>query len=262
MDPGPDLLEGDLVVLGRHPSASNVVTVAQVHIPDGDPVTVAYKPIAGERPLWDFPDGSLAAREVAAAHVDALGGFGLIPETVLREGPLGPGAVQRWVGEVTRPCPTPVRVSPPEEVPPGHIVVLTGEGERGEPLVLSHPDDARLRSMAVLDAVLNNSDRKGGHVLEHETRLWGIDHGVTLHAEPKLRTVLWGWAGQPLAEADTTRLEALVAGLEEDEVRAGLADLLTEDEVVALRERAGRLLQDGTHPLPSAEWPSIPWPPL
>lgn len=236
--------------------------VAQVRSPDRGPVTVAYKPITGERPLWDFPEGSLAAREVAARHVDALAGFDLIPETVLREGPLGPGAVQRWVGEVTRPCPTPVTVSPPEEVPPGHVTVLTGEGGHGEPLVLSHPDDPRLRSMAVLDAVLNNSDRKGGHVLEHDGRLWAIDHGVSLHADPKLRTVLWGWAGQPLVEADTTRLAALVAALGEDEVRDGLAELLTVDEVAALRHRAEELLHSGTHPLPSAEWPAIPWPPL
>lgn len=253
---------GELVVLGRHPSASNIVTVAQIRRKDLGPVTVAYKPIAGERPLWDFPDGSLAAREVAACRIDRLGGFDLIPETVLRDGPLGPGSVQRWIGHLPQQASTPVAVSPPEEVPQGHIVVLAGEDEHGAPVVLSHPDDPRLRSMAVLDAVLNNSDRKGGHILVDGVRLWGIDHGVTLHEDPKLRTVLWGWAGEPLDPQDTRRLEVLAAELDRAVIQAELHRLLTPAEVVALRVRVADLLSSGRHPVPSGDWPSIPWPPL
>lgn len=254
--------EGELSVLGRHPSASNIVLVAELRAADLEPVTVSYKPIAGERPLWDFPDGSLAAREVAAARIDRLGGFDLVPETVLREGPAGPGSVQRWVGEVTAPPVTPIAVTPPDEVPPGNLVVLAGEDEGGAPLLLSHPDDPRLRSMAVLDAVLNNSDRKGGHVLAHEDRLWGIDHGVSLHVDPKLRTVLWGWAGDPLTSEDSARLVRLATALEEGGVERELLTLITAPEVQALRERVTELLDAGTHPEPSDEWPSIPWPPL
>lgn len=254
--------EGELSVLGRHPSASNIVLVAELRAADLEPVTVSYKPIAGERPLWDFPDGSLAAREVAAARIDRLGGFDLVPATVLREGPAGPGSVQRWVGEVTAPPVTPIAVTPPDEVPPGNLVVLAGEDEGGAPLLLSHPDDSRLRSMAVLDAVLNNSDRKGGHVLAHEDRLWGIDHGVSLHADPKLRTVLWGWAGDPLTSEDSARLVRLATALEEEGVERELLTLITVHEVRALRERVTELLAAGTHPEPSDEWPSIPWPPL
>lgn len=253
---------GDLVVLGRHPSASNIVTVAEIRRSDLEPVTVAYKPIAGERPLWDFPDGSLAAREVAAARIDALGGFGLIPETMLRDGPLGPGSVQRWIGRATVQSPTPIAVTPPDEVPEGNIVVLAGEDEGGAPLVLSHPDLPRLRSMAVLDAVLNNSDRKGGHILVQDDRLWGIDHGVSLHTEPKLRTVLWGWAGDPLTDEDTRRLQQLTTALEEASVESELRDLITPDEVEALRRRTAHLLASGSHPQPSPGWPAIPWPPL
>lgn len=258
----PSLGDGELVVIGRHPLASNVVLVSEVRTADAAPITVAYKPVGGERELWDFPDGSLAAREVAASRIDELGGFGLVPETVWREGPLGPGSVQRWIGETTSLCPTPVTVTPPDAVPAGHLVVLEGEDAGGAPLVLSHPDDPRLRSMAVLDAVLNNSDRKGGHILEHEGRLWGIDHGVGLHADPKLRTVLWGWAGEPLPEADVERLHRLSAALDEPEVGAALAVLLTPLEVDALRERVDGLLVAGTHPVPTDGWPSIPWPPL
>lgn len=262
MDTGPVLPEGEIAVLGRHPSASNIVLVAELRAADLEPVTVSYKPISGERPLWDFPDGSLAAREVAAALIDRLGGFDLIPDTVLREGPVGPGSVQRWVGEVTAPVSTPVAVTPPDEVPAGNIVVLAGEDEGGDPLLLSHPDDSRLRSMAVLDAVLNNSDRKGGHVLVHEGRLWGIDHGVSLHADPKLRTVLWGWAGDPIVPEDLSRLRTLAAALEETTVEEELLRLLTHEEVEALRGRVARLLATSTHPEPSEDWPSIPWPPL
>ena len=258
----PSLHDGELAVLGRHPLASNLVLVAEVRAAGADPVTVAYKPVEGERPLWDFPDGNLAAREVAASRIDELGGFGLVPETVWRDGPLGPGAVQRWIGEITTPCPTPVSVDPPGRVPEGNIVVLEGEDAAGAPLLLSHPDDPRLRSMAVLDAVLNNSDRKGGHVLEHDGRLWGIDHGVGLHEEPKLRTVLWGWAGDPIPQEDLARLARLAAELDRPEVAAELMVLLTPCEVEALGARVESLLTYGTHPEPSGDWPSIPWPPL
>ncbi|WP_238539336.1 hypothetical protein [Janibacter hoylei] len=116
--------------------------------------------------------------------------------------------------------------------------------------------------MAVLDAVLNNSDRKGGHILEHDGRLWGIDHGVGLHAEPKLRTVLWGWAGDPIQPADLERLSRLDAALDRAEVRAELTVLITPVELAALAERVADLLGEGRHPEPSGEWPSIPWPPL
>lgn len=224
--------------------------------------TVVYKPIRGERPLWDFPDGSLAAREVATCRIDELGGFGLVPPTVLRDGPLGPGAVQEWVGEVERPAPSPVSVTRPDDVPEGNIVVLGGEDEEGDPLVVSHPDDPRLRSMAVLDAVINNSDRKGSHILLADGGLRGIDHGVSLHEDPKLRTVLWGWAGEPLPEQETARLSRLAAALEEEAVRDELTELITPAELDALSARVGELLATGVHPAPSEGWPAIPWPPL
>lgn len=261
MTPSP-LDVGELDLLGAHPRASNLAVVAEVVTDDGR-VPVIYKPIAGERPLWDFPDGSLAAREVAAFVVSRLGGFDLVPETVLREGPLGTGAVQRWLGEVPETAPSPVTVSPPGEVPDGHLPVLHGEGERGEPVLVSHPDTPPLRSLAVLDAVLNNSDRKGSHVLTWEGRTWGIDHGVCLHAEPKLRTVLWGWAGDPLVDEDVARLARLEAALDPaDDGADELAELLTEAEVDALRARVRRMLRSGCHPAPSGGWPSVPWPPL
>lgn len=262
MEHPPSLADGELIVLGRHPLASNVVLVGEVRVEGAPAVTVAYKPVEGEQPLWDFPDGTLAAREVAASRIDQLGGFGLVPDTVWRDGPIGPGSVQRWIGDVTSLNPTPVSVTPPDEVPEGNLVVLAGEDEGGAPLVLSHPDDSRLRSMAVLDAVINNSDRKGGHLLERDGHLWGIDHGVALHADNKLRTVLWGWAADPIPEADLARLSRLAGELEDASVIAELTVLLTPAEVEALTQRVQFLLDSGSHPEPSGEWPSIPWPPM
>lgn len=256
------LRDGELELLGAHPRASNLAVLAEV-VTDQRRIPVIYKPVAGERPLWDFPDGTLAGREVATYVVSRLGGFDLVPETVLRDGPLGPGAVQRWVGEQPVTAPSPITVTDPDEVPTGYLTVLHGEDEVGDPVVVSHPDSAPLRSLAVLDAVLNNSDRKGSHVLDRDGATLGIDHGVCLHAEPKLRTVLWGWAGEPIADADLDRLrrlaEAIAPGTDGE---AELDELLTISEVAALRERVEALLSSGRHPQPSGDWPSVPWPPL
>ncbi len=151
----------------------------------------------GERPLWDFPDGTLAGREVAAFLISEAAGFDVVPPTVLRDGPFGPGMVQVWVDtDDEREL---VDVCAPAEAPHGWIGVLRARGERGRPAVLVHADTPALRRMAAFDVVVNNADRKGGHVLAGtDGHVYGVDHGLTLHVEDKLRTVLWGWVGQPL----------------------------------------------------------------
>ncbi|WP_370893101.1 SCO1664 family protein [Janibacter sp. GXQ6167] len=253
------LRTGHISVLGGLPDSSNHAALVRVTAAP-DEVFAVYKPIAGERPLWDFPDGTLAGREIACALIDEAGGWGIVPPTVLRDGPLGPGALQQWIGEPPRVSPSPVTVTTADEVPKGWWVVLEGEGEGGEPLVLAHADTAVLRSIAVLDAVLNNSDRKGGHLLDWHDHTWGIDHGVSLHEEPKLRTVLWGWAGRPLVEGDITRLQALAGALDDESLVAQLQPHLTSTEIDALTERVERLLATRRHPMPSPGWPAIPWP--
>lgn len=227
----------------------------------GERVLAAYKPIRGERPLWDFPDGALAHRERASYLIAQAAGYDNVPVTVLRDGPLGPGSVQQWVGELEG-GPSPVDVCGPAEVPAGHHVVLEGEDEHGRPVVLHHADLPSLRSLAVLDAVLNSSDRKGGHVLLDGERAMGIDNGVSLHVEPKLRTVLWGWAGDPLPVSELARLDALTEALEGPDLRSALEELLTVAEVDAVVERTRWLRASGAHPVPAGDWPSIPWPPM
>ena len=201
-DEVPDDLSGDLEVLGRVTDSSNLAILARlVERPD---VHVIYKPVQGERPLWDFPDGTLAGREVAAHVVSELGGWHVVPQTVMRDGPLGPGSVQRWIGDPFAPSPddSVVDLVPVGAAPPGWHAVFEGETPTGAAVTVAHSGRDDVRSLAVLDAVINNSDRKGSHCLrDADGRLWAIDHGVTFSPTPKLRTVLWGWAGNACARA-------------------------------------------------------------
>lgn len=254
MTAGADLEGGELELVGRITAASNATFLGRV-----DGVAVVYKPVAGERPLWDFPDRTLARREVAAHAVSRALGWDVVPLTWLRDGPLGPGMVQLW--QEPDPEQDPVDVVPTAEVPElGWRTVLEAHDERGRAVALIHEDSAALRRMAVFDVVVNNADRKGGHVLPMPLgHRYGVDHGVTFHTEPKLRTVLWGWLGDEL-DADeldgVRRLRADLGG----ELGAALAGLLSDAELAALAARCERLLADGTFPAPEGEMPAVPWP--
>lgn len=255
------LARGELTVRGRIREASNAALYCTVSY-DGQDAACIYKPVAGERPLWDFPDGTLAQREVAAYEVSEATGWGLVPPTVLREGPYGEGMCQLWV-EVA-PEAELLALVDGEEPGPGWKAVGFAEVGEGRTALLVHADDERLRRLAVLDAVINNADRKGGHLLPTgEGRLYGIDHGVTFNAENKLRTLLWGWAGESLTQEAADVLEGLRKGLAEGgPLTARLEPLITGAEIDATRARVGALLASGTHPEPSGEWPAIPWPPV
>ncbi|MFP8963532.1 SCO1664 family protein [Streptomyces nanhaiensis] len=288
--PAELLARGELTVRGRLRDASNAVlycTVAEAVGEGGDggrEVPCVYKPVRGERPLWDFPDGSLARREVAAYEVSEALGWHLVPPTVLRDGPYGEGMCQLWIGP--RPDGTREPERPGEREEPGEeggpaaaeLLALVEEGEPGpgwKPVVpvgvggdrtalLVHADDARLRRLAVLDAVINNADRKGGHLLTTpDGELYGIDHGVTFHTDDKLRTLLWGWAGEPLPEETLEPLRGLSAALADGgPLATRLAGLITPAELEALRKRTDALIGTGRHPLPGGDWPAIPWPPV
>jgi uncharacterized repeat protein (TIGR03843 family) len=253
------LRRGEISVEGRLVDASNATLFCQICL-DGLDATCVYKPVAGERALWDFPDGTLAGREVAARLVSEATGWGVVPPTVLRDGPFGLGMVQLWVE--TDPAVELVDVVDPGELPTGWLRVFDALGTGGRPVVLAHADDDRLRRMAVLDVVLNNADRKGGHVLPlADGTVHGVDHGVTFHVDSKLRTVLWGWAGEPLRDSERDVLQRLDAGLG-GELGTELASLLTRAEVRATQRRVSRLLTDAHLPFPEEGWPAIPWPPF
>jgi hypothetical protein len=225
------LAEGDLELLGRIPWASNATLLAKVRHRELEGLAV-YKPVRGERPLWDFPSGTLYRREVAAYLVSEQLGWGLVPPTLVRQGPLGLGSLQLYVdadAEVT-------------------AFELLADG------------NATLPRIAAFDVAINNADRKAGHcLLGEDQRVWAIDHGVCFHAEPKLRTVLWDLAGGPLEAGDVADLETLAAAASGGELGGRLAELLDAEEVAALAERSLALARAGRLPAPGSGR-AYPWP--
>ncbi|MFC8408578.1 SCO1664 family protein [Streptomyces griseoincarnatus] len=255
------LVRGELTVRGRIREASNAALYCTVTHEDREAACV-YKPVAGERPLWDFPDGTLAGREAAAYEVSRATGWDLVPPTVLRDGPYGEGMCQLWIE--TGPGAELLALVDGEEPGPGWKAIGFAEVGEGRTALLVHADDDRLRRLSVLDAVINNADRKGGHLLPTaDGRLYGIDHGVTFNTENKLRTLLWGWAGEPLPEEALDVLKRLRDALAPSGLlTAALTPLITPAEIDATRARVDALLASGTHPEPGTDWPSIPWPPV
>lgn len=253
----PLLHNGRLEVTGRLIDASNATLLCTVHC-DGVSAECVYKPVRGERPLWDFPDGTLAGREVSSWLLSEATGWSLVPPTVLRPGPLGPGMVQLWVDtEDERAL---VDVVALDAVPEGWRTVLRAQDRRGNPALLVHADTEDMRRLAVLDVLLNNADRKGGHVLAGlDGAVYGVDHGICLHRENKLRTVLWGFLGEPLPAAVLEVLRGLRSELD-GSLGAALAEHVTRAEVRAVRRRAEALLSTGEFPAPNGNWPAIPWP--
>jgi uncharacterized repeat protein (TIGR03843 family) len=229
------LTAGDLDIVGRLVAASNATMYCTVR--DGDQeAACVYKPVAGERPLWDFPTGSLAGREVCAYRVSAAAGWHLVPPTVFRDGPLGPGMCQLWIES----------------------------DETVDVMALARSSDhAALRQMAVFDAVVNNADRKIGHLLpDREGRLYGCDHGVCFGEDYKLRTVLWQWRGRRLPGAAVEALRRLQEAIASGPLRDELLRWLSPAEVEATRQRVDLLLRHRVHPFPPEDWPAVPWPPV
>jgi uncharacterized repeat protein (TIGR03843 family) len=254
------LTRGEMELEGRLVDASNTTLRAEITL-DGLTRRCVYKPVRGERPLWDFPDGTLAGREVSAYLVSQATGWGLVPPTILRDGPLGVGACQLWIDE-PEDAEALIGFVPAYDVPPGWLAVASARDEDGDAYALAHADDERLARLAILDAVINNADRKGGHVLYAPGgRIYGVDHGVSFHVENKLRTVLWGWTGKPLPAESVETLRDLQAALG-GSLGETLEEHLTISEVQHVRLRVKRLLRAARYPKPPTDWPAVPWPPV
>ncbi len=253
------LASAELTVLGRIMPASNHTYLVRLGPENAEDAPQAvYKPISGERPLWDFEDGTLAAREYAAWLVSEALGWSVVPPTLLRDGPAGPGMVQLWCEP--DPGQDAVDLLPEGPVPSGMLHVLDAYDNHDRPIMLLHEDSAPLRRMALFDVVVNNTDRKGGHVLAMaDGHRYGVDHGVCFHVDDKLRTVLWGFGGRRLTGEELAGLEAFLAALDA-ETGTALAELLLPAEIAATRRRAERLLRAGRFPEPGPGWPSLPWP--
>jgi hypothetical protein len=231
-----ELLErGKLTVEGRIVEASNATLFCTIKAA-GTEASCVYKPIAGERPLWDFPTGTLAGREVAAYLVSRAAGWNFVPPTVMRDGPFGPGMCQLWI----------------DLDPDVDLIALS-----------RRIDHAGLREMAVFDAVINNADRKIGHLLPvPDGHLYGCDHGICFAEEYKLRTVLWQWRGKALPGHAVEVLRRLADELAGGELGEELSRHLTTSELAATLSRVEVLLASRVHPYPPEDWPAIPWPPV
>ena len=223
------LLSQSMRVVGRLIDASNATLLAEIEF-DNQTQKVIYKPVAGEKPLWDFQDGNLAHREYCAFLLSNRAGFDLVPNTVLRDGPFGFGMVQEWIDT-------------DEEI---------------DIINFAQSDDSQLKRMAIFDAIINNTDRKYGHLLYKEGKLLGCDHGVTFHSEDKLRTVIWQFSGEKIDKQEMFLIESASA-LDYPNL---FESYLTQDEIAAIYERINRLLKSGRFPSPSENWPAIPWPPV
>lgn len=253
------LSRGELSVIGRIRTASNATFLCEATLGD---VTVecVYKPVAGEQPLWDFPDGTLAGREVASYLISAALGWDIVPRTILREGPAGPGMVQLWIESPDdADGPGLVDLRPSDSVPAGYLSIITAYDYSGGEVTLVHADDPRLRRMAVFDVIVNNADRKGGHILTGaDGGVYGVDHGVSMHVQDKLRTVLWGWAGDPIDTGTLDRIADVHEQLAGD-LGTRLREHITAAELAALRGRIRDLLDDPVMPEPDGRRP-LPWP--
>ena len=248
-----DLLAGVLDLTGRITTASNATFFGTI-----DGVAVVYKPVAGESPLWDFPDGDLASREVGAYLVSQTLGWNVVPRTWLRDGPMGPGMVQLW--QDADPDQDAVDLVSSDAVPDDWRQVLEGRDENDRRVSLIHEDTTALRRMAVFDIVVNNADRKGAHILPMpDGHRHGVDHGLTFHTDHKLRTVLWGWIGDELTADELAGIDRVSAALDGD-LGDILAGLLTPGELAALAARCDRLRTFGRFPAPEGQMPAVPWP--
>jgi uncharacterized repeat protein (TIGR03843 family) len=259
----PDVLrllrEGELTVEGRLTEASNATLYCRVEL-GGTSIACVYKPVAGERPLHDFPDGTLAARELAAYAVSEAAGWHLVPRTVERDGPFGRGMCQQWIEESDLSAAVTVLRPAGDEDPQQWCPIIEVTLADGSDALLAHRDGPALRRIALFDAVVNNADRKGGHLLPlADGTVLGIDHGLTFHAEDKLRTLLWGFADRALTPQERVELEKLRA---DDELAACLAELLSPPELAAFHARIDDLLTSGLLPGPAGRMRPVPWPPI
>lgn len=218
----------EIVISGRLIDASNATLFG--YLKDDENMKIIYKPVAGERPLWDFPDGSLAAREYAAFLFSEIFGFKIVPETVLRDGPFGFGMVQRWI----------------DDAQPENLIEI------------AQSESAEIRKMILFDSLINNADRKYGHILIVDgQQILGCDHGIAFHFEDKLRTVLWQYSGDSLNMDEIAILNRVI-----DYKFVEFKELLSKSEITAIGDRASKLLETGKLPTPASDRPAIPWPPV
>ncbi|MFZ3454308.1 SCO1664 family protein [Arthrobacter sp. 7Tela_A1] len=251
--PAPDLMTAEQTLTGRITTASNATFLGSI-----SDSAVVTKPLAGEKPLWDLPDGCLAHREVATYVASEALDWNMVPRTWLRDGPLGEGMVHLW--QETDPEQNAVDLVSVEDVPDsGWKLVLEGEDQAGRIVALIHEDTPALRRMAAFDVVFNNADRKGDHVLAlADGHRYGVDRSLTFHGDHKLRTALWGWIGEALSAEELGALSVFFRGWRASSARTWWSCSLPEDRTTHCS--LCPVAFHGAIPPPRSEMPGVPWP--
>lgn len=256
MDKKDLLLTGDIEIQGLIPESSNGALKAVLR-KDEEEISVIIKPTTLIRPLWDFPEKDLNNRELATFELSEQLKLNFVPVSIKRNIPkIGDCLIQEWIDEVDNQL---IIVRSEGEIPKHYKKVINGYDELNKLVSLAHDDDKELRKIAIFDLIINNADRKGGHILKDKNgKVWIIDHGVTWHQESKLRTILWGWIGEKFENDDLKLLEK--AQIEISNWIENRSNLLSIEEMKEAINRIEVVLEEGRFPEPSKDWPAIPWP--
>jgi len=250
------LSTGEIEIEGLIPDSTN--GALKLLITKGDEQIAAIaKPDVSIRPLWDFPNMDLNKREYATFLFDRKLELGFVPETVIRDiAGFGNALVQHWIRETENDL---IIVQSPDNIPKSYLRVLQGYDELNKLITLAHKDDQDLRKLCLIDLIINNADRKGNHLItDGNNKMWAIDHGVSWHEEPKIRTVLWGWINQEFNDSDLDLLSLAKSTLED--WLANDFQYLEKSEIECALERLDELVKNKRFPAPGSEWPAVPWP--
>lgn len=250
------LSTGEIEIEGLIPDSTN--GALKLLITNGDEQIAAIaKPDVSIRPLWDFPNMDLNKREYATFLFDRKLELGFVPETVIRDiSGIGNALVQHWIRETENDL---IIVQSPDNIPKSYLRVLQGYDELNKLITLAHKDDQDLRKLCLIDLIINNADRKGNHLItDGNNKMWAIDHGVSWHEEPKIRTVLWGWINQEFNDGDMDLLTLAKSTLED--WLANDFQYLENSEIECALERLDELVKNKRFPAPGSEWPAVPWP--
>jgi uncharacterized repeat protein (TIGR03843 family) len=251
-----DLVKHSFKVLTKISTASNLALLLQSES-ESNPIKAIFKPILGVQPLWDFPNNDLIEREFATFILSEQANLDLVPPTAIRKiENFGTGMIQLWIEDAKVEI---VKLFDSNSISEEYLPVLEGRDQADKPVTLAVKDSAWVDQLTIFDAVINNSDRKASHIITTSSgKSWAIDHGVSWHTENKLRSVLWGKAGQELTSEARSTLQHLEESLiEKNDV---LSEFLTQQEIDAAFSRLAILKESGAFPVPNENWPAIPWP--
>lgn len=248
--------DGDISIIGMIPESTNGAIKITIDSASSQ-IQAILKPDVSIRELWDFPNQDLNDREYATYLLSQEINLNVVPETVIKEiEGVGRALIQEWVIETANDL---VIVKSPDDIPEDYLKIIQGYDQLNKLITVAHKDDQTLRKISLFDLIINNADRKGGHLItDDKNSIWAIDHGVTWHEENKIRTVLWGWIGQNFNSDEIEMLKSSLSVLKRWEVND--FEYLSKIEILSAKERVEKLLENEIFPSPTGDWPAVPWP--